>query len=196
MRRLSSVCVAIGFAAVLSGVFSGTALANEIVSLAAATPCKTTNGNGGDWCQGNGGPAFNLSSFRTQNISTTGSSAFFAIKNDTGIEKTTLTLDFIGTLLNGLATCGGGGTGIQGSGPGSGSTTCSISAISGEDAITWKNLTWGSGDTFDLQISGFSSGTTGVFVTVPEPGILFLTLPVVGLLLMMRKRIGLFLQAS
>jgi hypothetical protein len=149
-----------------------------------------------DWCQGNGGPAFNLSSFTTQNISTTGSSAFFAIKNDTGIEKTTLTLDFIGTLLNGLATCGGGGTGIQGSGPGSGSTTCSISAISGGDAITWKNLTWGSGDTFDLQIASFSNGAKGVFVTTPEPDAIFLTLPVVGILLMMRKRIGLFLQAS
>jgi hypothetical protein len=196
MRRLISVCVAIGFAAVLSGVFSGTAIANEVVSLTAATPCQTTNGNGGDWCQGNGGPAFNLSSFTTQNISTTGSSAFFAIKNDTGIEKTTLTLDFIGTLLNGLATCGGGGTGIQGSGPGSGSTTCSISAISGGDAITWKNLTWGSGDTFDLQIASFSNGTKGVFVTTPEPDAIFLTLPVVGILLMMRKRIGLFLQAS
>ena len=112
------------------------ARADEVISLTAATPCPSTNGNGGDWCQSNGGPAFNLSSFTTQNISLTGSSAFFEITNNTGHEVTTLALDFAGTLLNGPASCGGGSTGIQGSGPGNGSTTCTISPISGGFAIT------------------------------------------------------------
>jgi PEP-CTERM motif len=182
MTTLSSWCRTIGFIAVVSGVFSSIAFADEVVSLTAATACQSTNGNGGDWCQGNGGPAFNLSSFTTQNISTTGSSAFFAITNNTGVEKTTLTLDFIGTLMNGPATCGGGGTGIQGAGPGTAATICSISTINGGEAITWKNLDWGAGDTFDLQIASFSNGTVGVIETVPEPGTLSLLAVGIGML--------------
>jgi hypothetical protein len=73
----------------VGGVFTSAAFADEVVSLTKATPCQATNGNGGDWCQDNGGPAFNLSSFTTQNISVTGSSAFFAINNNKGVEVTT-----------------------------------------------------------------------------------------------------------
>ena len=166
------------------------ARADEVISLTAATPCPSTNGNGGDWCQSNGGPAFNLSSFTTQNISLTGSSAFFEITNNTGHEVTTLTLDFAGTLLNGPASCGGGSTGIQGSGPGNGSTTCTISPISGGFAITWNNLTWGAGTPFDLQIASFSNGTTGVFESVPEPGTLvLLAAGMMGLSLFFRRKL-------
>lgn len=175
-HRVSVFCV---LCALLFMVAAGRTRANEIVSLTAATTCQTPNGNGGNWCQGAGGPAFNLSSFTTQNISTTGSAAFFVINNNTGATVTTLTLDFMGTPMNGPMNCGGGGTGIQGSGPGSGSTTCSVSAIAGGDAITWNNLKWAAGTTFDLQIASFSNGTTGFFTTppptpVPEPNSLIL----------------------
>jgi len=171
-RALRSFAIAAVACSLAFFLLSPGARADEVISLTAATPCPSTNGSGGDWCQGNGGPAFNLSSFTTQNISLTGSSAFFEITNNTGHEETKLTLDFAGTLLNGPATCGGGSTGIQGSGPGNGSTTCTISPISGGFAITWNNLTWGAGTPFDLQIASFSNGTTGVFKSVPEPGTL------------------------
>jgi hypothetical protein len=197
MTRFISLCLAISFMFFVGGVFTNAAFADEVVSLTQATPCQSTNGNGGDWCQANGGPAFNLTSFTTQNISVTGSSAFFRINNNKGVEVTTLTLDFIGTLLNGPATCGGGGSGIQGSGPGNSSTTtCSVSPISGGVAITWNNLTWAADTPFDLQIASFSNETSGAFQTpsVPEPSTL--SLAVLGLVLAMRKRSSGLQQAS
>lgn len=181
MKSFKVLSCCFGLLAVLAAMFSGTAFADEIVSLTAQTTCHTPNGNGGDWCQNNGTP-FNLNSFTTQNLTLTGSSAFFAITNNTGKEVTSLTIDFIGSALNGAISCGGGGSGIQGSGPGSSSsTTCSVSKIPGGEAITWNNLDWGAGQTFDFQIASFSNGSTGVFSTVPEPGTLSLLL-IVGMI--------------
>lgn len=77
MRRLAFWLRAFGLMATMIATFAGWARGDEVVSLTAPTSCPATNGNGGDWCQGNGGPAFNLSSFKTENISTTGSAAFF-----------------------------------------------------------------------------------------------------------------------
>ncbi len=71
-------------------------------------------------------------------------------------------------------TCGGG-SGIHGSGPGSGSTTtCTVNGQPGNTGVkltgngntlvpvsliyVFTNLTWGAGDTFDLQIASFSGG--------------------------------------
>jgi hypothetical protein len=161
------------------------ASAASIVSLTQATACQTPNGNGGDWCQSSG-VAFNLSSFTTQNLTTTGSSAFFAVYNNTGSEVTSLNILFNGTAAeNQVFTCGGGGSGIQGSGPGSGSTTtCTVNGDPGSTGYSlggsgstqvpvtvdyfWSGLTWGSGKTYDMQIASFSNGDTGSFSTAPE----------------------------
>ncbi|MGB7229117.1 MAG: hypothetical protein WBD26_15325, partial [Candidatus Acidiferrales bacterium] len=74
--RALRVSVYLGLLAVV-GLIAAPYASAGIVSLTAATPCMTPNGNGGDWCQSNGMP-FNLSSFTTQNLTTTGSSGFFA----------------------------------------------------------------------------------------------------------------------
>ena len=166
--------------------------ADGVVSLTAMTSCPSLNGNGGSWCQGNRQP-FNFSSFTAPNISVTGSSAFFPITNNTGVSQTTFTIDFIGNILSGLTSCGGGGTGIQGAGPGNGSTTCSISSINGGIAIMWNGLTWGAGRTFDLQVAGFSNRTTGVFqtptVSIAEPGVLaLLSTGLLGLAVFVRRK--------
>lgn len=189
MKSFKALSRAFGLLAVLAAMFSGTASGDEIVSLTAPTVCRSPNGNGGDWCQSNGTP-FNLTSFTTQNLTLTGSSAFFAITNNTGKEVTSFTIDFIGSALNGAISCGGGGSGIQGSGPGSSSTTtCSVSSISGGAAITWNNLAWGTGQTFDFQIASFSNGSTGVFSSVPEPGTFsLLVIGMIGLVALGRRK--------
>jgi hypothetical protein len=158
------------------------ASADGVISLTQATSCQSPNGLGGDWCESST-EAFDLSSFTTQNITLTGSSAFFEILNDTGNPVTTLTLVFNGT-FGGTQTpnCGGGGSGIQGSGPGNSSTTtCTISPAGSFGTgpvsfdITWNNLNWGSGVPFDLQIASFSNNDTGTFATTtPEPSSLAL----------------------
>lgn len=171
----------LGLIALVMGAFSSRASATAVVSLTASTPCPAINGNGGDWCQANGGPAFNLSSFTTESIGpagTIGSAGFFAIYNNTGTDVTSLTLDFVGTVTIPApeAQCGGGSTGIQGSGPTptSGNAGCSITLNSGGFAVSWTNIIWDNKTTFDLQVSSFSAiGTQGVFegsVPVPEGG--------------------------
>lgn len=95
-------------------------------------------------------------------------------------------LDFVGMFTDPsapFAQCGGGGSGIQGSGPGSShSTTCKVTPDGNGThpfehgfKVTWKGLDWGAGATFDLQIASFSHiGTSGTFQTspTPEPGTL------------------------
>jgi hypothetical protein len=110
-----------------------------------------------------------------------------------GVPQTTFTIDFIGNILSGPTHCGGGGTGIQGTGPGNGSATCSVRSINGGIAIMWNGLTWGAGHTFDLQVAGFSNGTTGVFqtppVSVPEPSALvLLSTGLLGLAVFVRRK--------
>lgn len=176
-RSLTYWLCAFGLAVLLVGAFSSRASATAVISLTQATPCPSVNGNGGDWCQANGGPAFNLSSFTTQSIGpagTVGSAGFFAITNNTGMTVTSLTLDFVGTITIPPVPeqCGGGGTGIQGSGPKpmTGNAGCSITQNSKGFAVTWTNINWGDGATFDLQIASFSAiGTQGVFETPPSP---------------------------
>lgn len=176
---------ALGLVTIMVGAFSSRASATAVISLTQMTPCPSINGNGGDWCQGNGGPAFNLSSFTTQTIGpagAVGSAGFFAITNNTGMDVTSLTLDFVGTITIPPVPehCGGGGTGIQGSGPKpmTGNAGCSITQNSKGFAVTWTNINWAAGATFDLQIASFSAvGTQGVFETppsssTPEPGTL------------------------
>jgi PEP-CTERM motif-containing protein len=163
----------------------------DIVSLTAPTACPSVNGNGGNWCASPGVP-FNLTSFTTQNITATGSSAFFVITNNTSSTVNSLDIIFTGTIAaNQFITCGGGNTGIQGSGPGNGSTTCSVNGLvqygpfgSGSTQVPllnvdihWGNLNWGAGKTFDLQIASFANGATGSFrspTPVPEPSTLSL----------------------
>lgn len=189
-RSTHWLCV-LGLAALMVGAFSSRASATAVISLTAMTNCMTPNGHGGDWCASNGQP-FNITSFTTQSIGpaqTTGSSAFFAIKNNTLSTVTTLTLDFVGTFTDPsapFAQCGGGASGIQGSGPGSsGTTTCTVTPdgtgahpFTNGFSVTWNGLTWVSGATFDLQIASFSAvGTNGTFQTspsspTPEPGTL------------------------
>lgn len=187
MKSFKALSRTFGLVAVLAAMFSSTAFADEIVSLTAPTPCQTPNGNGGDWCQSNGNP-FYLTSFTTQNLTLTGSSAFFALTNNTGTEVTSFTIDFIGSALNGAISCGGGASGIQGSGPGSSTTKCSVSSIPGGAAITWNNLAWGTGQTFDFQIASFSNGSSGVFQSAPEPGTL--SLLVIGMISLVVVALG------
>ncbi|MGC1291495.1 MAG: PEP-CTERM sorting domain-containing protein, partial [Candidatus Acidiferrales bacterium] len=161
------------------GAFSSRASATAVISLTQGTSCPSTNGNGGTWCQGNGGPTFDLSSFTTQTVghhgtTVAGDSGFFAIYNNTGMDVTSLTLDFVGTITIPPVPeqCGGGSTGIQGSGPKpmTGSASCSITQNSKGFAVAWTNINWASGATFDLQISSFSAvGTSGTFSTPPPP---------------------------
>jgi hypothetical protein len=158
-----------------------------IVSLTAATPCPMVNGNGGNWCTGSGTP-FDLSSFTTENLTATGSSAFFAIDNNTGMTITSLSIIFTGMVPeNAVLTCGGGGTGIQGSGPNpmSGNASCTVNGQNGGTGVgpggtgstlvaftadyKWSNIDWKAGATFDLQIASFSNGATGSFSTPPSP---------------------------
>jgi PEP-CTERM motif-containing protein len=178
-----------------------------IISLTQATSCGTPNGNGGNWCVSAGGPAFSLSSFTTQNLTATGSSAFFVITNNTGGEVTSLTVTFTGMVAeNQVFTCGGGGTGIQGSGPGNGSTTCTVNGNPGGTGYNlggsgstlvpvtltyvWTGLDWGTGQTFDLQIASFSNGDTGSSSGgVPEPSSLpLLATGLVGLAGIARRK--------
>jgi hypothetical protein len=184
---IAMVAFSVSFSLVPYALADGTGV-DPIVSLTAPTMpvCPSPNGNGGDWCQSSGVP-FDLSSFTTQNLTTTGSSAFFAIDNDTGSEVTSLSIFFDGTAAdNQVFTCGGGGSGIQGSGPGNSSTTtCTVNGYPGSTGYPlggsgstqvpvsvdydWNNLTWGSGQTFDLQIASFANGDTGTFGTaMPE----------------------------
>lgn len=165
-----------------------------IVSLTQATTCpRSPNGNGGDWCQSSGA-YFNLSSFTTQNLTTTGSSAFFAIENNTGATITSLDMIFKGEIPeNGFVTCGGGQTGIQGSGPkpSVGNASCTVNGLTGNVGpggsgstlvsftadVHWSNIDWGNRKVFDLQIASFSNGATGTLGRtpgVPEPGTLSL----------------------
>jgi hypothetical protein len=162
--KAGSLALAIGFISL-----SGEARADFVVSLTQATTCQTPNGNGGDWCLNTTTP-FNLSSFTTQNLTTTGSSAFFDIFNNTGSTQTSLQITFTGTLFQGGA-CGGGGTGIQGSGPKptSGNATCTVSITPTGASFQWNNINWGSGQSFDFQIASFSNGDTGTFCSVPGP---------------------------
>lgn len=187
IKTLSCWFGTLGLIALLVGAFSSRASATAVISLTQATPCPSTNGNGGDWCQGSGGPAFDLSSFTTQTVghhgtTVAGDSAFFAIYNNTGMDFTHLTLDFNGTFTDPsapFAQCGGGSTGIQGSGPKpmTGNASCTVTPdgtgmypFSKGFSVTWTNINWGSGDTFDLQIASFSAvGTTGTFSTPPTP---------------------------
>lgn len=179
------------FLAMIGLVTAPYASATAVISFSQGKSCQATNGNGGVWCQGNGGPEFNLSSFTTQMIgpaATTNSSPEFAIFNNTGMTVTSLTLDFNGTFTDPsapFAQCGGGGTGIQGSGPGNGSTTCTITPNKPGDfssgfSVTWNGLDWGSGAKFDLVLASFSQpGTSGTFSTpptspTPEPSSLLL----------------------
>lgn len=183
---------AIGFIALMVGALSSRASATAVISLTAKTTCMSPNGHGGDWCASDGQP-FDITSFTTQSIgpaATTGSSAFFAIKNNTASTITMFSLDFVGTFTDPsapFAQCGGGGSGIQGSGPGSShSTTCKVTPDGNGThpfehgfKVTWKGLDWGAGATFDLQIASFSHvGTNGTFQTptpsapTPEPGTL------------------------
>lgn len=186
-RSLTYWPCALGLAVLMVGVFSTRASATAVISLTQATPCPSVNGNGGDWCQADNGPAFNLSSFTTQSIGpagTVGSAGFFAITNNTGMTVTSLTLDFVGTVTIPPVPeqCGGGGTGIQGSGPKpmTGTAGCAITQNSKGFAVTWTNIDWANKATFDLQIASFSAvGTQGVFETppsspTPEPASLLL----------------------
>ncbi|MFZ0333736.1 MAG: PEP-CTERM sorting domain-containing protein [Candidatus Acidiferrales bacterium] len=191
--RALRVSVYLGLLAVV-GLIAAPYASAGIVSLTAATPCMTPNGNGGDWCQSNGMP-FNLSSFTTQNLTTTGSSGFFAITNNTGVTISSLNIIFAGDIPeNGFVTCGGGGTGIQGSGPKptSGNAACTVNGMTGNVGpggsgstlvaftadVHWSNIDWASGTTFDLQIASFANGATGSFSTpsspTPEPSSLLL----------------------
>ena len=106
----------------------------------------------------------------TQNLTTTGSASFFDIFNNTGSTQTSLQITFTGTLFQGGA-CGGGGTGIQGSGPKptSGNATCTVSITPTGASFQWNNINWGSGQSFDFQIASFSNGDTGTFCSVPGP---------------------------
>lgn len=164
-----------------------------IVSLTAPTSCPGVNGNGGHWCQSNGKP-FDLSSFTTQNFSTTGSAGFFAVDNNTGMTITSLDITFTGMLPeNAVLTCGGGGTGIQGSGPkpGTGNAACTVNGGSkagpggtGSTLVAftadyhWNNIDWINGKVFDLQIASYSNHATGTLSTpttpTPEPSSLLL----------------------
>lgn len=168
-----------------------------IVSLTAATSCPSVNGNGGHWCLSSGNP-FLLSSFTTPSLTTTGSSAFFAIENNTGVTVNSLDIIFSGDVpLNAVMTCGGGGTGIQGSGPKAahGNAVCTVNGMNGSKGVGpggsgstlvaftadyhWSNIDWGSGKIFDLQIASFSNHALGQFgppstPSVPEPGTLSL----------------------
>lgn len=171
--------------ALLVGAFSTTASATAVISLTQEKPCPSIDGHGGVFCQGNGGPAFDLSAFTTQSIgpsTTVGSAGFFTIFNNTGMDITSLTLDFVGTFTDPsapFAHCGGGGTGIQGSGPKPtmGNASCTVTPdgtgmhpFENGFSVTWTNINWGAGDTFDLQIASFShEGTNGVFQTPPSP---------------------------
>jgi len=155
-----------------------------IVSLTQATTCPTKNGSGGNWCQAGGTP-FDLSSFTTLNLTTTGSAGFFVITNNTGATVTSMSVIFSGMLpANAVLTCGGGGTGIQGSGPKpmSGKASCSVNGKSkagpggtGSTLVAftadydWSNIDWASGAVFDLQIASFSNHATGTFSTPPTP---------------------------
>ena len=175
------LCI-LGLVALMVGAFSSRASATAVISLTAMTNCMTPNGHGGDWCASNGKP-FDITSFTTQSIgplATTNSSPFFAIDNNTGMTVTSLTLDFNGTFTDPsapFAQCGGGKTGIQGAGPGNGSTTCTVTPdgtgmhpFSAGFSVTWKGLNWGSGKIFDLQLASFSHvGTNGTFQTPPSP---------------------------
>ena len=168
-----------------------------IVSLTAPTTpnCPAVNGSGGDWCLSNGNP-FPMTSFLTQNLTYTGSSAFFAILNNTGMTVSSLDIIFTGDIPeNAVLTCGGGSAGgvakgIQGSGPNptSGNPTCTVNGQNGVTGVGpggtgstlvsftadyhWGNINWGAGQVFDLQIASFSNGATGTFSSVPEPGTL------------------------
>lgn len=191
-RSLTRWLCALGLAVLLVGAFSRRASATAVISLTQMKPCPSINGHGGVFCQGNGGPAFDLSAFTTQSIGpteTVGSAGFFTIFNNTGMDVTKLTLDFVGTFTDPsapFAQCGGGATGIQGSGPKpmTGKANCAVTPdgtgthpFENGFSVTWTNIDWKAGATFDLQIASFShGGTNGVFQTppssTPEPGTL------------------------
>lgn len=185
----------LGLLGLLVGASSSRASATAVISLTAMTSCPSINGNGGNWCQANSGPAFNLSSFTTQTIGPAGivgSAGFFTIFNNTGIDVTSLTLNFVGTFTDPsapFAQCGGGSTGIQGSGPKpmTGTASCTVTPngtgmhpFTNGFSVTWTNINWANKATFDLQISSFSAiGTTGTLGTppgspTPEPSTLSL----------------------
>lgn len=213
MRGVLRLCAgdrawrAFAYAGILAvfGLVAAPHAAAGIVSLTAKTSCPAVNGSGGHWCQSNGTP-FDVSSFTTFNFTTTGSAAFFAITNNTGVTLTSLDIKFTGMLPeNAVLTCGGGGTGIQGSGPKpmSGNASCTVNGGSkagpggtGSTLVAftadyhWSNINWKSGAVFDLQIASFSNHATGTLSTpTPEPSsLLLLGSGLLGLGMVIRRR--------